>query len=277
MDVYKKIENFCKNYIGCNHFILFDRARKAVPHTVNLNWWKLGGEHQNIGDALSPIVTEWMKKYYNIDMDYTKKIRHLYAIGSIINSGYQNATIWGSGILEDRLFWWRFIRKLDIRCVRGPVTRDILLKNGYQCPKIYGDPAVLMPMIYMPECKKQYRYTVIHHHNVFKQENVNSISPLVKEYKYFIDRIVQSDLVISSSLHGIILAETYGVPAIFLHEGNLNLTKYIDWYSSTGRKEFKMAKTVDEALGLPIPEIPDFSEMRNNLIHSFPKDLWERK
>lgn len=276
MDVYKKIENFCKNYIRCNHFILFDRSRKAVPHTVNLNWWKLDGEHQNIGDALSPIVTEWMKKYYNIDTDhYTKKIKHLYAIGSIINSGYQNATIWGSGILENRLFWWRFIRKLDIRCVRGPVTRDILLKNGYQCPKIYGDPAVLMPLIYMPKCKKQYRYTVIHHHNVFKQENVNSISPLVKEYKYFIDRIVQSDLVISSSLHGIILAEAYGVPAIFLHEGNLNLTKYIDWYSSTGRKEFGIAKTVDEALSLPIPKIPDFSEMRNNLIHSFPKDLWE--
>ena len=39
------------------------------------------------------------------------------------------------------------------------------------------------------------------------------------DYRKFITEICQSKLIISSSLHGIILAESYGIPAIFLNEG----------------------------------------------------------
>lgn len=95
-------------------------------------------------------------------------------------------------------------------------------------------------------------------------------------YKYFIDEIVKSEKIISSSLHGIILAESYGVPAILLNEGIDNqLIKYYDWYYSTGRKSVKIANSIEEALSMEPMDLPDLTNMRNDLINSFPYDLWD--
>ncbi|MBE6782684.1 MAG: polysaccharide pyruvyl transferase family protein [Ruminococcaceae bacterium] len=65
----------------------------------------------------------------------------------------------------------------------------------------------------------------------------------------FVEEIKSSEKVISSSLHGIILAETYGVPAVFLNTGGYvdnALIKYYDWYYSTNRWNVKMARTIED-------------------------------
>lgn len=148
---------------------------------------------------------------------YVDETKHLYGIGSIITSGYQDAVVWGNGCLREstyKRFWWRYFRKLDVICVRGPISRDILIANGYKCPNFYGDSAILMPLIYSPKIQKKYPYTVVHHFLFDNKNESFSISPMVKDYKPFIDRIANSKLIISSSLHGIILVETYGISAI---------------------------------------------------------------
>lgn len=82
-------------------------------------------------------------------------------------------------------------------------------------------------------------------------------------------------MIISSSLHGIILAESYGVPAIFINEDmNDELFKFYDWYFSTGRKNVVMATSISEALNITPMELPDLAEMRNNLLKCFPYDLF---
>lgn len=43
---------------------------------------------------------------------------------------------------------------LDIRSVRGPVTRNILMDLGYDVPSVYGDPAILLPLFYNPIVEK---------------------------------------------------------------------------------------------------------------------------
>ena len=90
--------------------------------------------------------------------------------------------------------------------------------------------------------------------------------------KYFYDGI---DVDITT---GIILAETYGVPAVFLNEGVADQTlKFLDWYYSTGRTNIKMASSIQEALNIQPMNLPDLTEMRENIIDTFPKDLWERQ
>ena len=171
-------------------------------------------------------------------------------------------------------FWWRKIRKLDIRSVRGPVTRAGLIANGYTCPDIYGDPAILMPLIYSPTDRtKKKEYIVIPNHAVETGADYE-LSAITSDYKAFINQIVQANLVISSSLHGIILAEAYGVPAILLGNDSLSLLKYQDWYQSTGRDTFPIAGSIEEALTLTPPPIPVLTQMQKNIMDAFPKDLW---
>ena len=258
----------------------------------------------NVGDHLGPVIVDWLLEQKRIDRErIVKKTKHLMTVGSIIGRGRFDCTIWGSGILKyshkDRMVKLRKIyrRKMDIRAVRGPETRDILVSVGYDCPEIYGDPAVLMPLIYSPgNPEKEYEVSVILHHrtertadhatddknflisisNDFIEKNhLHFIDPKTGDYKFFIDELVKSKRVVSSSLHGIILAEAYGVPAVFMNWGmDDQPIKFQDWYLSTGRK-MTYAKTIEEGvLREPMP-LPDLSKMREALLNSFPYDLWE--
>ncbi len=55
-----------------------------------------------------------------------------------------------------------------MRAVRGPLTRQFLMDMGIDCPKIYGDPALLLPKLF-PEFKKSENptkeYIIIPHHS----------------------------------------------------------------------------------------------------------------
>lgn len=264
-----------KKFLFRNRIVLISE-RRVEKHLVNLHWAKMGEGAQNVGDYLSTIVVEHMKEMNNL-VDKKKRTKHLYAIGSIIDLGYQNATVWGSGLLRGSdSYWWRHVRKLDVRCVRGPKTRAALLANGYECPETFGDPALLMPLIYQPDNKdKKYDYRIIPHYINAGTYGEYELCPMVDDWKQFIDEIVASKLIISGSLHGIILAEVYGVPAIFMADSKLSRFKYEDYYFSTGRQTFPIAETVEEALRMT-PTMPvDLDKLQRNLLRSFPSDLWQ--
>ncbi len=196
--------------------------------------------------------------------------------GSILHYARNGDVIWGSGFRENPLTENRF-QHLDVRAVRGPKTREFLLKMGVKCPEVYGDPAILMGHLF-PEFKKQkpiYDYIII--------PNIGEISCFIP-YKNvvlptlpwgeIVQYMMQSRLVISSSLHGIIVAEAFGVPARLLKMTWIEpLLKYEDYYESTGRPNFKYAKSVKEALKMK-GEIPRRIDI-NPLLQSFPWDYFE--
>lgn len=288
----KKIQKILE-VIFRNHIILTILNAPAKRNRINLNWaplcslklgglnWRLNTQQQNLGDYLAVVIYQYMCKMYHLNMDKrTNKTIHLYTIGSILLLGHQDAVVWGSGILnkEAEGFQWKRnrYRKLDIRCVRGPETRRRLQENGYEVENcLMGDPGVLLPLIYTPREKEKREYSVILHMSS-KKKVKNQINILTSNWKKTIDEIYNSRLIISSSLHGIIIAEAYGIPAILLNELEFNdLFKYNDYYYSTGRYEYPICNSIKEALRLPIPQVPDLKELRQNLLTSFPKDLWK--
>ena len=243
----------------------------------------------NIGDQLPKVICEYMlnREHLTADQPVSKSV-HLLTVGSVIGIGLFDAVIWGSGIhLINTAFAARKqkkIRNLDIRAVRGPVTKEILRVIGYDCSKVaMGDPAILMPLIYQPEhIEKKYKFSVVEH---FKKKqsaesvSCHKISVKTKDYRNFIDELAASELVISSSLHGIILAEAYGVPAIFVNPDHLmdhQLMKYYDWYYSTGRDNVVIAHSVEEALTMTPMPLPHLEELQESLIRAFPYDLWKK-
>lgn len=273
-----KIIKRCKDVLLRNQYDLM--GRKIENKNVNLEWWD--GE-DNLGDSLSVVIYNWLLRKENIDTKTGRKV-HLMTVGSLIGAARFDAVIWGSGImnavnLTNTVKHRRYVR-YDIRAVRGPVTREFLMKAGYICPEVYGDPAVLMPFIYTSNSvDKIHEVSLVLHHQTKcpkVEDHINVLDIHTVDYKNFIDQLCASKKVISSSLHGIILAESYGIPAIFLNQNISDQSmKFLDWYYSTGRTNIKMASSIQEALEMEPMELPDFLKMQEELIKTFPYDLWK--
>lgn len=165
--IIKKVLNEAKSILNADNIILYFPNVKAQVHRVNLHVsdmkqnGHIGADDTrnpyNLGDYLGLVVTNWMLQRKGLSLDdYVEKKKHLLTVGSGAVKSYQNMTVWGSGVERElpqrfrRFFQRRWFRKLDIRAVRGPLTRAYLMKLGHQVPEVYGDPAILMPLIYSP-------------------------------------------------------------------------------------------------------------------------------
>ena len=163
--IIKKVLNETKSIINADDIILYFPNVKAKDHRVNLHVsdMKQNGHipaddetrnPYNLGDYLGLVVVNWMLERKGLSLDdYVEQKKHLLTIGSGAVKSYQNMTIWGSGVerqLPQRFRRWfqkSWFRKLDIRAVRGPLSRNYLMKLGHKCPEVYGDPAILMPLM----------------------------------------------------------------------------------------------------------------------------------
>ena len=132
----------------------------------------------------------------------------------------------------------------NIHGVRGPSTRNRLAEKGFQCPEVYGDPALLMPRFYTPVMKKTVELGIIPH---FVDKENEAILRLEKEgikiidifagETEFIDHVNSCKHIVSSSLHGLIVADAYGIPSKWIKLSD-NVYgddfKYGDYYQSIG-------------------------------------------
>ena len=76
-----------------------------------------------------------------------------------------NSIIWGTGCIDKGMIGEK---PSKVYAVRGPLTREELLKKGIECPEVYGDPALLYPMIYNPKVEKKYKWGIIPHYIEFE-------------------------------------------------------------------------------------------------------------
>lgn len=211
---------------------------------------------KNWGDVLNPIIIQKISdKTPLILTKHTYNIRNnpVYSvIGSILghpnkyNCGHNNLVVWGSGFIssQERLK----VQPKEICAVRGPLTRELLLKQGYRCPEIYGDPALLYPKFYKPELQKKYKLGIIPHAydrkdvclSNFQNDPDILIIDILGEIHSVVDQICSCEKIASSSLHGIIAADAYGVHSTWIKisdklEGNG--FKFFDYFNSVGRTD----------------------------------------
>lgn len=229
----------------------------------------------NFGDDLSPMIVSRM---LGRDVDICRREINpkLLALGSIIHFANNNDVIWGTGVngkIRHRV--QKGVHSLDVRAVRGPRTRHILMKKGIDCPEIYGDPALLLPVLF-PEYKVQGgegTKIICHYHDHTKMIKMGlDFIPAWQPVDKVIKEICRADLVISSSLHGVIVAEAIGIPAVYLRISRQeHLFKFKDYYEGTGRK-IKFARTIKKAIKIGGNGTPEFNAKA--LLGAFPKDLF---
>lgn len=237
----------------------------------------------NFGDALSPIIVERI-----LDGEITvcnKRApagqRKFLALGSLLFAANDYDVLWGTGTNEKRSEKSDYnFKTLDVRAVRGPLTRQILIERyGIPCPEIYGDPALLLPYLF-PELKKQqyptYDYVIIVHYNdvnQFPKNNDERIIYATEPWDEVVNKILNSRFVISSSLHGVIVAEAFGIPARLLRVNEKEpLIKFQDYYLGTNRKEFSFATSIEEALEMG--GAPPIQCDLEKLYDAFPFEFW---
>jgi pyruvyltransferase len=225
----------------------------------------------NFGDALSPkIVEKIIKKNLVNDKSYGQK---MLAVGSILHFAKDNDVIWGSGLNGKVPLGSHKFTALDVRAVRGPLTRKFLISKGIKCPEVYGDPALLMSLLF-PELKASPTLDYIVIPNMNEMDEFKNFPNLVlptQDCMAVVEQILKAKFVIAGSLHGIVVAEAFGIPARLIRiTEKENIFKYKDYYYGTGRKKFRIAYSLQEAIemgGEPMP-IVDL----NLLLESFPYD-----
>jgi pyruvyltransferase len=258
----------------CWLILLISIETACEPVTNQMYWWQ-SSAGVNFGDDLSHVIVERILDR-NVEFSpLSDPKKTVFAVGSILHFARNDDIIWGSGFREDPSQEKRFER-LDVRAVRGPRTRNFLLAKGVDCPEIYGDPVILMSDLF-PEFQPQvplYDYIIIPNvgelscYALYK----NVVSPLLP-WKEILDKMMHTRLVISGSLHGLVLAESYGVPARLLKmTWGEPLLKYADYYEATGRPHFQYATSVFEALRLG-GEAPGIID-KQRLLDAFPWDYF---
>ncbi len=205
--------------------------------------------------------------------------KRLLAIGSILHFAQSGDVVWGSGVNgKVRADEYQF-GTLDVRAVRGPLTQAFLEERGIHVPAVFGDPALLLPHLFRGRFqRKSLRPHVVvpnlHDLHSLSLPPDQIVSPLLP-WNRCVEKILEADLVISSSLHGLIIAEAYGIPARLLRVSETeNLFKYEDYIRGTGRTELVYARSIEEAMkmeGMPLPQWD-----AEPLLRAFPVDLWSR-
>lgn len=192
----------------------------------------------NVGDNLTPYI---IRKLTGRDPVYAMGgadyIHYIFS-GSMLNHANEHSVVWGAGLASITDCVRDGARLL---AVRGPISRMRAQACEVKCPKVYGDPAMILPELYEPKSEKKHALGIIPHYvdafrasQWYQDKNVINVLQPVES---FVDEVAACEAVISSSLHGIIIAHAYGVPAVWAKFSDSiggDGTKYRDYYESVG-------------------------------------------
>ena len=218
----------------------FLNKQRHQPEGLSLKYFQ---KYPNAGDVFSLKVAKHYFKKNIIPVKLPDNTREcLMLLGSILQRADSKTVVCGTG------FMFGDGKPLEkprlITCVRGPLTGALLLKQGIQHPGRFADPGVLAPYLFQPTQKIKHKLGIIPHYvdagspwiKSCKNQGIkiiNVFSPLKK----FFDDIQKCEVIISSSLHGLIFAHAYEKPAVWIEISDRvagNGFKFFDYYQSVG-------------------------------------------
>lgn len=193
----------------------------------------------NVGDSLTPYLIEKISGKQCIYATPDSPSLKYVIVGSILNWDIMNAVFWGAGIANIT----DFVGLKDIRAVRGPISKSRAVNGGNRCEEVpCGDPALLLPKYFYPNVKIKHNTGVFPHYvdiervmamSCGKYKVINPLSSVEETVR----EILSCETIISSSLHGLIIAEAYGRKTQwvkFSEKIGGDGTKFRDHYASIG-------------------------------------------
>jgi pyruvyltransferase len=209
--------------------------KDSLPVSNGLFWIN----SNNFGDALNPVLHEMMTGHRPETPAQSPKTL---AIGSIVHLAGPGDTVWGTGCMSTE-HPISCDETTKVHATRGPLTASMLRAHGVDVPDVYGDPAILLPRYVDVERDEKYSIGLFPHYvDAGKRISVPSgcvrLKPMALVMKT-IKTVLQCAMIVSSSLHGLVVAEAFGIPAVWieLSDGVAGHGfKFADYYLGTGRQ-----------------------------------------
>lgn len=168
----------------------------------------------------------------------------------IIGFIFPKVYIWGTGFIcykkKDTSF---YRKKMKFCAVRGELSKKRVEKLlGKQLNIPTGDAGILSSLLLKKKVNKKYKVGIIAH---FKEQDEPIFKNLLNHYEQstyidvrqhpsvVIEQIAECETIISSSLHGLIIADSLHIPNIHIVVSNKLLGdgfKFDDYYSAYGLK-----------------------------------------
>lgn len=263
--------------------LLRENTHNSLPviSFLDTRWGKL--KRQNWGDDMNCYLCNlWFHKrlinYSSSVLSWLFKRTNYAFIGSILQSANKRTIVWGSGLHDEKEVPKEIPKK--IYAVRGPLSRKRLIESGISCPDVYGDPILLLSKFYNPVCKTKYRLGIIPHMNdeanpllgdyLEKHSEVCLISMHnYQDWKEIVNMVCSCEMVISSSLHGLILSDTYNVPNVWVEFSDKvhgKGFKFRDYFASTKRQiELPIRISTQSDFDKAIDEMVNYKPININL------------
>lgn len=252
----------------------------------------------NVGDLLNLFLIPRISGK-PVFKSHTHRFNHLAAIGSLIEGVGPKTFVWGAGSINGS----GPVRSIDpdkVFALRGVKTLQLLQKEYHIDNDLpLGDPGLLMPLFFNPRSNQDVDVGIIPHHTekTITTELILRVSKL-RECRIsvidvrqnpedFIKELKRCKFVLSSSLHGLVLADAYGIPNRWIQmSGQLigQRWKFEDYYSVTvnPRRAPLEVQEIDNLISAALnadrnTAINSYARNIDELLNSFPKELTAEK
>lgn len=211
-------------------------------------------DYLNLGDALSPVLVAALtgrSVRHAALKSSQKRVSAIGTIGQALIDG--EVDVWGTGCsnfsnplaipAQRRPYVIPSKTALRVHATRGPIAWRLMTGRNPDTNSVFGDPGWLMPRFYRPSLNKTAELGVILHLSelqdralvVHPKPNllryqvpshlrdqirlINTVTPISAEgLRQKMDEILSCRRIISTSLHGLVFAETYGIPNMYWQE-----------------------------------------------------------
>lgn len=223
-----------------------------MPRPIALYTWRpKSGATVNLGDEVSAPIVEAVSgrevvwsELASADLTATGSI--LQMLYGVLRGRSEPIHVWGSGVVQPQRLPHR--PEVIYTAVRGPLTRG-MAELPYLMPM--GDPALLAADVWPANGTKDHAVGIVPHfsqlsHPSWREladRNPRSVIIDVTDpdIAASVRTIARCDLVVSTSLHGLILADAFGVPNVWVQGKDLHKAtafKFYDYLASVGRRVF---------------------------------------
>jgi hypothetical protein len=223
---------------------------------IPLYYWE---KKKNFGDLIAPWLITLMTGMPTVNVKNRLGESGLASVGSVITMfDRPGLHVWGSGTIctldSNHLKRLSVNSPSAIYAVRGWKTyKEITSKLGWKAPRVFGDPALLLPRFFSPASRSGTSGPVAvcphySHKRLFSSQFSDGmfIVNVEEEAELVVNQIANSAVCVSTSLHGLVVAHAYEVPWVWLEIQDNKLSgtnfKFEDFFTVLDREAVRHVK-----------------------------------